>query len=197
MALALSMAVPLVAYAFLCPTREFGGLQPLFQVTAEFFAGCCLCRVRDLWKSSEAVATRAVNISVVLIAAVTWLSSSGQINPALILLFTLLIGGLSRSRGKVACVLGSRWAVYFGETSYALYMTHALFQKIVKAVAPPEWYQSGSLAMRCGIVALYILIMLMVASLVYHAIEVPARTWMRKRTRQKAKLAAAATCLRT
>jgi peptidoglycan/LPS O-acetylase OafA/YrhL len=191
-ALALAIALTAGGYTLLCPTPELGGLQPLIQVTAEFFAGCCLCRLRDLWKNSEVAATRLVNTSVVLIAALTWFSNPGRINPGLILLFAGLILGLSRSRGTVTAVLGSRWAVYLGETSYALYMTHALFQKAVNTVVPPEWSQSAALGMRCGIVALYLLTMLTIASIVHHAIEVPARGWIRRMARQRAKLVSAA-----
>jgi peptidoglycan/LPS O-acetylase OafA/YrhL/glycosyltransferase involved in cell wall biosynthesis len=191
MVLALLIAGSIITYSILCPEHAFGGISPLIQVTLEFFAGCCLCRLRDLWRISETAATRTVNASVLLLAGATWLSTSGRINPGIILLFAVFIFGLSRSRGAMARALGSRWAVYFGETSFALYMTHGLFQKVVSAVAGPERFESAPLALRCWVVVLCMALMLLIASGVYHLVEVPARSRVRKMMRQRGKVATA------
>jgi peptidoglycan/LPS O-acetylase OafA/YrhL len=104
------------------------------------------------------------------------------LSPFLLTGFAGLILGLSQPGSRLGRILESRPAVYLGEVSFALYMSHGLFQKVIKIVLPSAPFVTAGLGVRTAVVLFYMLSMLSIAALIYHAVERPARDYLRTRT---------------
>lgn len=93
-------------------------------------------------------------------------------------LFGVLILTLAYQRGPVARVLSSRVAVYWGEASHALYMTHAIVLQVAnKAVPDRVW--TDNRVVRLGAIVVVLAAILAVAALTYRFVERPSRRWLR------------------
>jgi peptidoglycan/LPS O-acetylase OafA/YrhL len=92
-------------------------------------------------------------------------------------LLALLILLLSHPDDLLGRALDRRWLIYGGETSYAVYMVHGLFQwlaiQAVRTVGPiqaaPGWLR----------LAVLVLIVHVAAMVLYRLVEVPMRAWVR------------------
>jgi peptidoglycan/LPS O-acetylase OafA/YrhL len=97
--------------------------------------------------------------------------------PAVLLLGCVIFAAASLERQGGMQLLRRRGLVYLGETSYALYMTHAvLFILYFKAMAMLLGDRYEAWVWQLGPVAL--VAAFLVASLGYHLIEVPGRRWL-------------------
>lgn len=173
-------AISLVMFAVLFPVHGTIGLQPLVQVTLEFFAGCCLYRVYSFLIRDGIRVPWLAGSSATVVLALLFLSPA-VLSPFLLLGFAGLILGLTQRGSLIKRVLDGRVAVYLGEISFALYMSHGVFQKIIKIVLPSAPFVSAGLGIRAGVVAFYLLSMLSIAALIYHMLERPARNYLRAR----------------
>jgi peptidoglycan/LPS O-acetylase OafA/YrhL len=75
----------------------------------------------------------------------------------------------------------SRYAVFLGEISYSLYMTHTLVQKILYSVLPTANFVNASLAQKYFVVFAYVSLISVACAACYFAVENPARCWMKRR----------------
>jgi peptidoglycan/LPS O-acetylase OafA/YrhL len=144
----------------------------LLRVGSEFTAGCFLFQIyRRGWKCPLPPWVSGL-LSVTICAACT----KFDVPRAFCLPFlALLIWGLAtHSRGW----LSGPVAVYLGQVSYALYMTHGLCEIFLNRGLPAEHFVSSSVAVRAGIVAAYFGLIAVSATLTYHCVEIPARRWL-------------------
>jgi peptidoglycan/LPS O-acetylase OafA/YrhL len=163
----LSFMVPCFFGVEYHPTR-----WALLRVTCEFTAGCFLFQIcRTGWKCLLPPWLSGF-LSVTVCAVCTKCDWPRAFS---LPFFALLIWGLAtNTRGW----LSGPVAVYFGQVSYSLYMTHGLCEIILKRVLPAEHFASASLVTRGGIVAVHFSLVTIAALLTYHYVETPARRWL-------------------
>jgi peptidoglycan/LPS O-acetylase OafA/YrhL len=154
----------------------------LLRVSSEFTAGCFLFQIyRNIWKCPLPPWVSGM-LSVTICAVCTkfdWPRAFG------LPFFALLIWGLATySRGW----LSGPVAVYMGQASYALYMTHGLCEIILKRALPAEHFVSASAVTRVGITAVYFSLIAVAAVLTYHYVETPARRWLNGSDRKAASI---------
>lgn len=163
------------------PSASWGDLV---RITTEFSAGCFLYALHAqtqgrplhdwLLPLSFALALSAVFVSHSRIVAVA---------PAL----AFIVWATARGRGPMANWLASRTMVFWGQASYSVYMTHAIVIIILnKAINPEHWLHSP-LAVRSGVVAVYILVIAATAAGSFLLVEKPSREWLRARLPSKRK----------
>jgi peptidoglycan/LPS O-acetylase OafA/YrhL len=149
----------------------------LVRIGFEFVIGAALLMVARPWL--DAAPTRRVrpHAALALLAALAAVFVAPD--AAVVGLMALMILFLSHPDDALGRLLLSRRAmVYGGESSYAVYMTHAIVQGVailalraVPALAgPPGWVR---------LLALLVLVQV-AASLTYAFIERPGRTWVRR-----------------
>lgn len=156
----------------------------LIRIAAEFTAGVFLFRVYEripaVFGRLVEPAAAGILLAVFLIPAATagdyWLAP----------LFAVLVLGLAYGRGPVARVLASRWFVFWGEASFALYMTHMLLQPALKLVLPTEDIAGSALPVRLLVAAVYVAALGAAAVVVYRFVEVLGRRWLKAPRRARA-----------
>lgn len=89
---------------------------------------------------------------------------------------TLIIFGLFRDAGIGKALLGNRPAVYLGEISYALYLSHNwliyCWVKVLAFLAPTVAFHMVPLSVRMALA-------ISLAAILHHAVERPARDYLR------------------
>jgi peptidoglycan/LPS O-acetylase OafA/YrhL len=155
---------------------------PLVRISGEFLAGVFLYLVYrtgfgQTWRWSW-VAPMTLGG---LIAVATSFEAAGCSAIWSAPLCAVLILALAQARGRLSDLLGSRWAVYLGQVSYSLYMTHALCQLALTRALPPQTVAEFGLLGRLGATACYAAVVLVTAVVVYHFVEEPCRKFMRRR----------------
>lgn len=100
--------------------------------------------------------------------------------PLIVVLIAVLLFGLSYGRGGTAWLLSRPAMLYLGEISYSIYLLHWLVLLTTMRLwnfIPPQWTGRNHLAASLVAVALSLLL----AALLYHLVERPARAWVRDR----------------
>ena len=140
---------------------------------ADFLMGIAASRAYDLIARARRVPAGAwlyvpgVLLSGVLIAFPQVLPGAIDLNSALRPLNALLLVGFGLGGGLAARALSSKFAVYLGKSSYAMYILH---------VPILWWYLRWSHAASA---AVYVGVVIAVSALVYKFIEEPANRYLR------------------
>lgn len=72
-------------------------------------------------------------------------------------------------------------AIYLGEVSYSLYMTHTLAQKVLVKVLPSGRFSASGVEVKIGVGVAYIALIVIFTLASYYLIERPCRKWLRGR----------------
>jgi peptidoglycan/LPS O-acetylase OafA/YrhL len=156
-------------------TYEFA----LVRIGFEFVLGAALLMLARAWLDAprhQPDGGRRPHAALALAGAVACVFTAPD--AATVGMLALMILFLSHPRDLLAQPLGSRLMVYGGETSYAVYMTHAIVQGVaiiaIRAVpllgSVPGWLR----------LAVLMVIVQAASSLVYALIEKPGRAWVRR-----------------
>jgi len=98
---------------------------------------------------------------------------------AIVLLFPFLLLGMTADTSRTSKLLSHRFVFWLGKISYAIYMSHAIFQKIQKIVLPLSYLQNANFFLRLGAVVGSLASIIGLAALLYYSVEVPARNYLR------------------
>jgi peptidoglycan/LPS O-acetylase OafA/YrhL len=174
--------IPLAVYAFIPIHKPTAGSWGLLQVGLEFVAGAALYRIYFL---SPDLNIRVQNwmsiVALTLTFGVLWLGlDTGFQRLIFFAAIAWLIFLLGCKGGALAACLGTGLFVYLGEISYSIYLTHGIDQRILKDVFPVDHFGSFPVFHRLVIFAIYLGSVIGGAALLYHWVEVPARSRMRK-----------------
>jgi peptidoglycan/LPS O-acetylase OafA/YrhL len=151
----------------------------LLRVTCEFFAGCMLYRAYRAGLRCPMQPWLAGLLSIsVCVACMQFGVTKSLALPFL----ALLIWGLAANPNGA---LSGRMAVYWGQVSYSLYMTHGICQIVLNRIVPVERFQTASLPVRLSIIVAYLTVTAVAAVATFHLVEEPARKWLRTRTTAK------------
>jgi peptidoglycan/LPS O-acetylase OafA/YrhL len=182
--------VPIAAYAVLwyggVPLRNW---KPIVRVTLEFCSGAALYLLHDKSHRLIWLCQRGLDVLVVALAAILLFSSiwNPWADGAILLAFPCVLAGLTAESSLTGKVLAHGLLRWLGEISYAIYMVHALPQKILKVALPTGRFVHSSLAVRCGVIAIYLAVILLFAIALYYAVELPARRILRRLASPRAK----------
>ena len=149
-------------------------------VAVEFLVGALFYQVHRQSARLTRVCQRGASAVFALLAAL-WFCPVGPWQTTLmIFLFPPLLLGLTSDRSAVGGLLSTPVALWFGRTSYALYMSHAAAQRILKTALPAERFAGASPGLRAAVFLVNVLFILGGMAALYYLVEVPARNWMRR-----------------
>jgi len=168
-----------VAFTLFCRPWPF---YELLLVVPTFLAGAVL-----YWVFQNAVATGSLGARrtipeclVLAILAVCFIPDwHSQIGALLVLLY-LLIAFLVWLRERCSVLWTCKPAVFLGEVSYSLYMTHTLAQKILIRLLPAARFEERGWAVRLGIILVYIVTIAAGCLATYFLVERPCRRLFKK-----------------
>lgn len=155
--------------------------RPLVRVTTQFIAGCFLYRVyQSGW--GEHFRWSWIATGCVIALLIYMFSHPPQhdlsVVPAPIL--ALFILALARSQTGIAAILATPIFVFWGEVSYALYMTHGVLAMVLGKVLHAERFEHASVVMKINVLGAYVVLISVLAIATYLLVEKPSRNWMRK-----------------
>lgn len=152
----------------------------LLRVGFEFLAGCLLFEVYKHARPSENWGAGAVAaaLGAVLVAGVT---DGSRLQPILVPpLLGILVLCLALSSGPVRLVLSTSVAVFAGEASYSLYMTHEIVHPVVNKLMPPTAFGESQLVVRLALLVGLFVAAAAAAVATYLLVEKPARDLLRR-----------------
>jgi peptidoglycan/LPS O-acetylase OafA/YrhL len=165
-------------------TYDFGALR----ILPEFMLGVALYHLSVDWDLDRRSGPWLLAAALAALLVVAHFDLGHY--PAVLLLALLIFGAASLERQGALSLLCNRALVYLGETSYALYMTHAIvFILYFKAMGLMLGESYEAWVWYLGPVAL--LAAFVAASLAYHLVEHPARAWLTARSGHRRAAAAA------
>ncbi|HWE95252.1 MAG TPA: acyltransferase [Tepidisphaeraceae bacterium] len=182
--------VPIATYAALwyggVPLRNW---KPIVRVTLEFCSGAALYLLHDKSGPFIRICQRGLDGLVVVLAVLLLFTSiwNPWANGVILLAFPCILAGLTAETSLTAKLLAHGLLRWLGEISYAIYMVHALPQKILKVALPTGRFVHSSLAVRFGVIAVYLAVILLFAVVLYYAVELPARRILRRLASPRAK----------
>lgn len=148
------------------------------RITAEFLLGYALFRVYERVRLAPKVADALIAAGIGGIAALCFLPARAEwwLGPAV----AALIFGLSSAGPIGRALFANRWAVFWGERSYSIYMLHAVVQIFsnlaLEHLGMTNLAPAGGWALFAGLSAL----VLAGSHVAYERIEVPMRQRLRK-----------------
>lgn len=166
--------------------------HPLLRIAALFTVGVLLLRVfRNL---SSGPGWDAVVLVAVGVAAAVAVGTEGDVRDRLLVLtFVPMVLGLALVDGPVRRVMSVPVLRFLGEASFSLYMTHAIVEMVSRRVLSMEDHAASPLAVRLGIVAVYVAVLAAVAIGTYVVVERPSRDQWRRRLMREGRLPDAVT----
>ncbi len=175
----------IIGYLTFLNNELLGTWEMLAQISFEFLAGALLFRSIQQQAKIADISAKAMPYlcitGVILLYLPDSIISDSLVRSYLILTAPLLIAALYSQSGVIANFLSTKYVCYLGLISYALYMTHAITQNVLKVIFPIEMIEEASLTMRLFIFASYIMVPFIVAILTYHFWEEPMRKWLQKK----------------
>ncbi|OLV15611.1 acyltransferase [Deinococcus marmoris] len=158
----------------------------LLRITGSFVAGAMMCW---LWRNRSGASWNWGLLTPVLgllaVVSATALTAIGTGAYWTLLFMTPFILGLAYNRGWLARALSTPLADFGGRISYSMYMSHLLLKMVLVKLLPAERFIDAGVVVRLGIVAVYLALVLAVATALYFLIEEPFRKMLRPRPRRK------------
>lgn len=173
---ALSFAGMLLAFACL----GFPHL-PLLQIGGEFLAGAFLGRLHLLGSRPSRAWDRLSLLTVLALGGLVWGLTAAHVHLMLVApMFGLLIMAVAQARGRLAAWLGTPRLVFWGEASYALYMTHEVVHLVGLKTLPMASFATEPTVIRLAVALGYGGVILGCAALTYRLVERPSRRFLRR-----------------
>lgn len=152
----------------------------LLRVGTQFTVGCLLYRVYTR-VSHNPLAWELVAwgmVAALLAYVLTW---PAHLYPSLAPapLLAVLILALASAGGPISKGLSRPTMIFWGEVSYALYMTHDLVRMALNKLLNTGRFVDSSLSVRLAVLLVYAACIAAMAVLMYFIVERPARRWMR------------------
>ena len=153
------------------------------KIIFEFPSGMCLYQLSFL-RAADLNRTRFPIPELIAIAIFTMMVASTKFDISSALMIPLLAVMLyflaTHSRSPLSRLLACPFACYWGRVSYSLYMTHAVTSMVMIRLLPLPAFAGRSMIVRLSACTIFFLVLGLVAMLVYHFIEEPARRRIRQ-----------------
>jgi peptidoglycan/LPS O-acetylase OafA/YrhL len=156
-------------------------LFPILRIVCGFMAGVCLYGV---WRTAPRVTAwcrrHATALLTVFIIAIMVLPAFLARAPDLMMIvMPLLLLGLTDDASRAARLLGSRPMLWLGRLSYALYMSHAITERLLEWTLPVAAFTQAGLAVRLGVLLVYWAMLFAGRGSCIETVEEPGRAWLR------------------
>lgn len=174
--------VPLVLWLFLSQQAPLLPFFPLLQVSLQFLTGSLLFAIfKQPGNVFMSITQRGLDLIVIFIV-IGIFALHGKFAAAhwILLALPCIIMGLTSETSIAARILAHPVSCWFGNVSYALYMTHAVTQKILKVLFPLDRYAGSPFVVRLGVLTLYLAALLIAAVALYYLVETPSRNGLRR-----------------
>ena len=157
----------------------------LAQVAAEFVIGCVLYQMfRE--RRSRGGLVRWPGASLLGLVAGGAALGAIDLPPAWIVpLVPPLVLGLAYGAGRASTFFASPAVVYVGRISFALYLSHYLWLWVMHSVVAVATLAEREAVARFGLLIAHTVPMLLIAAVLYHVIEQPARLWLSRSARRQ------------
>jgi len=157
----------------------------LFRIIGGFVSGVALY---GLYRMRAGVKRRwdlITGVCLVAMVAAIYACVAADLSVSLVLpVVVLAVYGMAQARGPVKKFLAHRITVYFGVTTYSLYMAHVPVFVVMRKIFPSEEFDTAGIGIRIGIVLSFLVVAQLVGMVLYHAVEQPSRNWLRRRYRR-------------
>jgi peptidoglycan/LPS O-acetylase OafA/YrhL len=155
------------------PVPNVHSLDAIMRISLEFTLGCLLFNLHKQHATLPAPIADKAGVLVLLAMPLALLAPL----PVTLMAFLMLIACLAKPGAWLGGLLGNARMVYFGEISYALYLSHmlclyVLFPLYKRLPVTPLVQWAAALVYIAGVV--------WVAHVLYQKIETPARLWLRQ-----------------
>ncbi len=155
----------------------------LVLVVPTFFAGIgAYWLLRGLPGCGESMIWRWLpELLMFAVVASTYTLMHGVVVVSLLSCFFALIAVLA-GLGEKCHSLWSFWpAVFLGEISYSLYMSHTLCQKMINVLLPSSKFGELGFSLKIGLLMLYASLTMLWCLSIYHLVERPCRSLFRRK----------------
>lgn len=157
------------------------GLYFMFQVSSEYLAGCFVYIYYLRNKGAIVKFSPCLDFVVVMFLGVIWFSARLPFSSYYILFsIPLLISFLTQENSIFSRLLASPLFCYLGRISYALYLVHAIAQRMLHVMAPTGKFTSSPSMERLVVMVGYLVFPILIAAGIYHLVEEPSRLAIRR-----------------
>lgn len=158
----------------------------LLRIAGSFVAGAMMCWLwRHHFGASWNWGLLTAVLGLLVIGSATVLTANGVAAYWALLFMAPFILGLAYNQGWLARALSTPLADFGGRVSYSLYMSHLLLKMVLVKLLPAERFVDAGLLVRLGFVALYLLLIMGVATTLYLLVEEPFRKMLRPPPRRR------------
>ena len=159
----------------------------LVLVIPTFFAGAAIYWiVRDRSSNPTASPWRWLpELLALALGAACFLPSPSAVTASLLCGFFLLILALVRFGMGWTWLWTAQPAVFLGEVSYSLYMTHTLAQKVVYRLLPSARFEAADVVTKLSVLAGYIGLVMVFCLATYYLVERPCRRVFKRAVARK------------
>lgn len=162
-------------------------LFPILRIVCGFMAGVSLYAV---WRGAPWIMSRCrrwatllfVGFLVTVMVLPAFLARAPDL---MMIVMPLLLLGLTADGSWAARALGGGPLLHLGRLSYALYMSHAVTERLLEMFVPVARFAHADLPLRLGVLLLYGVALYAGAHLLYHGVEEPGRAWLRSLDRPR------------
>jgi len=142
------------------------------------------------WSMPPASADRAglrwlTEFAMLSLPVLCFVMPAGVLFPALLLACVIAIASLAYEGERCHRAWKSKPAVYLGDVSYSLYMTHTLAARIVYKVIPSERFEHSPAIVKLAVLAAYAVNVIVFCVVCYYVVEKPNREFFRKKLGKK------------
>lgn len=183
----LACYLALGVYVALWVADRLGAWERIAMVSLEFLGGSMLYHV---FAAGGASARRASRLLPWLVAGILLLlfvvppeegTAPDRVARALIVLACpLVILGLTLEDNPVSRLLCRPVMTWLGLISYALYMVHAVVEKVLKVVLPTGGFADAGVLLRAVVAAAHVGLPILAAAALYRLVELPCRDVLRR-----------------
>jgi len=173
----------IAAWLILSRLVTLEGLRLWIRVSCEFVCGTALFVLHANGSKLVLTAQRHLDKIVAVFALILLFDplAPAIANPILILGLPFLLGGLTAETSFTARFLASRPMLWLGKLSYALFVSHALAQKALRALLPAAHFASSPFLVRLLLLALTGAAVLGAALALHHLVELPCARALKNR----------------
>jgi peptidoglycan/LPS O-acetylase OafA/YrhL len=178
---AIGCCVALLPYLIVCLMYGDQPIIPLalLRVSCEFVAGCMLYLA---FERGFRIPGNTALWACLIVSFLSVAHAYGITRELVLPAFAIVLLRLAANSGGF---LSGKVGVFWGEASYALYLTHGICQELLERMIKPSHFVNASLVVRCMAAASYAVAIASAAILTYLFVERPARAWMRSLSRDR------------
>jgi len=153
----------------------------IMQVSAEYLSGCLVYLYFIQNKIIVMKFSSYLDFVVILFIGLIWFSQSIPYNHYLILFAVpVIIAFLTQENSFFSKLLSTRLFGYLGRISYALYLVHAIAQRMLHVVVPTGKFTSSPALLKIVVTMGYLIFPFLIAAGIYHLVEEPLRLAIRR-----------------